>query len=151
MGDLKTSPRPASERVSWCLELPLLGLPSQDRFPSLTLLSLFLSFIFCPTSFLRQWAAFPGAWCLLLMIRSCFVEFAQRSNVLLMNLWGRKSCSRPVLFLRHLNSSFATCIFNKYLFAFIFTRKVSMWLRYVNEFRNQFLIESNILSCFEWC
>ena len=33
----------------------------------------FLSFIFCPTSFQRQWAAFLGAWCSLLVIRSCFV------------------------------------------------------------------------------
>ena len=32
-------------------KLPLLRLPSRDRSPSLGLLSLFLSFIFCPTSF----------------------------------------------------------------------------------------------------
>ena len=38
-----------------------LRLPSWDRSPSLPLLSLFLSFIFCPTSFQRQWAAFLGA------------------------------------------------------------------------------------------
>ena len=67
-------------------KLPLLRLPSQDGSLSLTLMSLFLSFIFCPTSFWRQRAAFLGAWCPLLEIRSCFVEFAQRSNVLLMNL-----------------------------------------------------------------
>ena len=42
-------------------KLPLLGLPSRDGFPSLTLLSLFLSFIFCPTSFRRLRAAFLGA------------------------------------------------------------------------------------------
>ena len=41
--------------------LSFLKLPSQDGSPSLTLLSLFLSFILCPTSFLRQWAAFLGA------------------------------------------------------------------------------------------
>ena len=56
----------------------------------ITLLSLFLSFIFCPISFQRWWAAFLGVWCYLLAIRSCFVEFAQHSNVLLMNLQGRK-------------------------------------------------------------
>ena len=67
-------------------KLPLLGLPSWDKSLSLTLLSLFLSFIFCPTSFWRKWASFLGTWCPLLVIRSCFVEFAQRSNVLLMNL-----------------------------------------------------------------
>ena len=38
-----------------------LRLPSRDRSPSLPLLSLFLSFIFFPTSFQRQWAAFLGA------------------------------------------------------------------------------------------
>ena len=65
---------------------PLLRLPSQDGSPSLALLSHFLSFIFCPTSFQRWWAAFLGTWCLLLAIISCFVKFAQRSNVLLMNL-----------------------------------------------------------------
>ena len=55
-----------------------------------------LSFIFFPTSFQRQWAAFLGAWCLLPVFRSCFVEFAQRSNALLMNLWGRKWSPRPI-------------------------------------------------------
>ena len=39
----------------------LLRLPARDGSPSLTLLSLFLSFIFCPTSFRRQCAAFLGA------------------------------------------------------------------------------------------
>ena len=47
-----------SESVSWCLETSLfLRLPS----PSQPLLSLFLCFIFFPTSFQRQWAAFLGA------------------------------------------------------------------------------------------
>ena len=50
--DSKTSPRPAGETVSWCLETsPILRLSSEDGSLSLTLLSLFLSFIFCPTSF----------------------------------------------------------------------------------------------------
>ena len=69
---------------------------SQDGSPSLTILSLFLSFIFCPTSFQRQWAAFLGAWCPLPAFRSCFVEFAQCSNVLSMNLWGRKWSPCPI-------------------------------------------------------
>ena len=76
--------------------LSFLRLPSQDGAPCLPLLSLFLSFIFFPTSFRRQWAAFLGAWCPLLAFRSCFVEFTQRSNVLLMNLWGRKWSPRPI-------------------------------------------------------
>ena len=41
-------------------KLPLLRLTSRDGSLSLTLLSLFSSFIFCPTSFRRQWAAFLG-------------------------------------------------------------------------------------------
>ena len=38
--------------------------PPQDGSPSLTFVSLsFFSFIFCPISFWREWAAFLGAWC----------------------------------------------------------------------------------------
>ena len=77
-------------------KLPLLRLLSQDGSLSLNLLFLFLSFIFCPTSFRRQWAAFLGAWCPLPEFRRCFVEFAQHSNVLLMNLWGRKWSPCPI-------------------------------------------------------
>ena len=58
----KAHHRLGSESVSWCLETSLfLRLPSWDGAPSLPLLSLFLSFIFFPTSFQRQWAAFLGA------------------------------------------------------------------------------------------
>ena len=71
--------------------------------PSLTLLSLFLSFIFCPTSFRRQQVAFLGAWCPLPVFRSRFVEFSQCSNVLSMNLWGRKWS--PRLFLCQLRTA----------------------------------------------
>ena len=75
--DSKTLHRPAGERVSWCLETsPPSRLPPQDGSPSLTLLSLFLPIIFCPTSFWRQWAVFLGASCPLSAFRSCFVEFA---------------------------------------------------------------------------
>ena len=88
--DSKTSHRPAGERVSWCLKtFPPLHLPPPDGSPSLTLLSLFVSFIFCPTSFWREWAALLGAWCPPPAFRSCSVEVAQHSNDFLMNLWGR--------------------------------------------------------------
>ena len=88
--------RPASERFSCCLETsPLSRLPPWDRASSLSLLPLFLSFIFCPTYFWRQWAVFLGAWCPLPASRSCFVEFAQHSNDLSMNLWGRKWSPHP--------------------------------------------------------
>ena len=41
--------------------LSFLRLPSWDGSPSLPLLSFFLSFLFSPTSFQREWAAFLGA------------------------------------------------------------------------------------------
>ena len=76
--------------------LSFLRLPSRDGALSLPLLPLFLSFIFFPTSFRRQRAAFLGDWCPLPAFRSCFVEFTQRLNVLLMNLWGRMWSPCPI-------------------------------------------------------
>ena len=55
--------------------LSFLRLPSQDVSPSLPLLSLFLSFIFFPTSFWRQWSAFLGTYVL-----------CQNSEVVMWNL-----------------------------------------------------------------
>jgi len=94
--DSKTPHRPEDERVSWCLETSPSRPPPWDGSLSLILLSLFLSFIFCPTSFPREWAVFLGAWCPLPAIRSCFVEFSQCSNDLLMNLWRRKWSPCPI-------------------------------------------------------
>ena len=71
-------------------------LPPQDGSPPLSLLSLFSSFIFCPTSFWREWPAFLGAWCPLPMFRSCFLEVAHHSNDLLMNSWGRNWSPCPI-------------------------------------------------------
>ena len=83
----KARHRLGSESVSWSLETYLfLRLPSQGGAPSLPPLFLFLSFKIFPTSLQRQWAAFLGARCPLPAFRSCFVEFTQRLNVLLMNL-----------------------------------------------------------------
>ena len=48
------------------------------------------------TTFQREWAAFLGAWCPPPAFRSCFVEFVQHSNDLLMNLWGRKWSPHPI-------------------------------------------------------
>ena len=96
--DSKTPHRQTGERVSWCLEtFPLSQLPPQDGSLSLTLLPLFLSFIFCPTFFGRECVAFLGAWCPPPVFRSCFVEVTQHLNDLLMNLWGRKWSPCPIL------------------------------------------------------
>ena len=84
--------------------------PSWDRSPPLTLLSLFLSFIFCPTFFWRQWAAFLDAWCPLPAFRSCFVEFAQRS-VFFWWIFGGES-GLPVLFLCHLRTAPLPLVFS---------------------------------------
>ena len=94
--DSKTPHRPARERVSYCVETsPSSWLPPQDGSSSQTLLSL-LCFVFCPTSFWREWAALLGAWCPLPAFRSCFVEVAQHSDHLLMNLWWRKWPPCPI-------------------------------------------------------
>ena len=57
----KLPPDPPVRGFPGVWKLLLLRLRSPDGSPSLVLLSLFLSFIFCPTSFRRQWAAFLGA------------------------------------------------------------------------------------------
>ena len=73
-----------------------LRLPSQDGFLSLPLLSLF--FIFYIFSYLLSKTMGCLSGCLMssASIRKCFVEFAQRSNVLSMNLWGTKWSPRPI-------------------------------------------------------
>ena len=89
--------RLGSESVSWCLETSLFfktPFPGWSSVPT-SFVSFIVFYIF-PTSFRRQWEAFLGAWCPLLAFRSCFVEFSQRSNVLLMNLWGRKWSPCPI-------------------------------------------------------
>ena len=79
-----------------------LRLPSQDGIPfpgrsslPTSFVSFFFFYIF---SFLfwRQWSAFLGAWSPLPAFRNCFVEFAQRWKVLLMNFWGRKWSPHPI-------------------------------------------------------
>ena len=95
--DSKVPHRHACKRVSYCVESsPPSWLPPQDESPSLNLLSLFSSFVFCPTSFQRDWAAILCARCPLPAFRSCFVKVAQHSNDLLMNLLGRKWSLHPI-------------------------------------------------------
>ena len=95
--DSKTPHIHSCEWISYCVETsPSSWLPPQGRSLPRNLLSLFLSFIFCPTSFWIHWAAFMGVWCPLPAFRSCFVEVAQDSNDLLMNLLGRKWSPYPI-------------------------------------------------------
>ena len=84
------------ERVSYCVDTSFSRLPVQDGSLSVRPLSLLLSFVFCPISFWRDWAAFPAVWYPLPTFRSCFVEVAQHSNDLPVNLWGRKWSSCPI-------------------------------------------------------
>ena len=93
----KACHRLSSESVSWYLETSLFfktSFPGQSSVPT-SFVSFFVFYIF-PTSFWRQWAAFLGAWCPLPAFRSCFVEFTQCLNVILMNLWGRKWSPHPI-------------------------------------------------------
>ena len=96
LGGSKAPHRHVCERVLCCVETSSSRLLPRDRSASLNLLFLFLSFIFCHTSFQRNWAVFLGAWCPLSAFRSCFVEVVQHSNDLLMNSWGRKWSPRPI-------------------------------------------------------
>ena len=74
--------------------------PGQVSIPN-SFVSLFVFYVY-PTSFWKEWAGFLDACCSLPAFKSCFVEIAQNSNDLLMNLWGRKWCT--ILFLHHLRT-----------------------------------------------
>ena len=89
----KLPPDPPVQGFPGVWKLPLLRLPSWDRSPSLALLSFFLSFIFCPTSFRRQWAAFLGTWCPQLAIRICFCEVCSAFNCSFNEFVGEKVVS----------------------------------------------------------
>ena len=95
-------------------KLPLLRLPSRAGSPSLAPLSLFLSFIFCPTSFWRQWAAFLGAWWAQLAIRVVLW------SLLCVELFFRWICRGEsgiaILFLRHLPKWVFNSLIQKILF-----------------------------------
>ena len=62
-----------------------------------------LCFIFCPTSFQREWAAFLGAWCPPPAFRSCFVEVAWHSNIFWWISWGESGL--PFLLLCHFRTA----------------------------------------------
>ena len=76
----KLPPDPPVRRFPGVWKFP----PLQDSLPVFVPRALLSLFIFYILSYLlwRWWATFLGTWCPLLAIRSCFVKFAQRSNVL---------------------------------------------------------------------
>ena len=89
--DSKTPHRHTYERVCYRVEtFPPSCLPPQDGSLSLNLLSLFSSFIFCSTSFWRDWTAFLDAWCPPSVSKSYFVEVDEHSNDLLVKLYGSR-------------------------------------------------------------
>ena len=66
--------------------------PGTELHPYLFCLSFYLLYFFLPPfedDGLLSWVPLPA-------FRSCFVEFTQRLNVLLMNLWGRKWSPHPI-------------------------------------------------------
>ena len=117
----------------------LLLLPPQDRSPSLTLLSLFLSLIFCPFSFWRQWAAFLGAWCPLPAFRSC-LWYLLNIQVFFRWICGGE-IDLPVLFLHHLR----TTPILPFLFPVLFTRPNSSAS---NMYPAYYMLLSNLFSSF---
>ena len=92
----KLSTHPPVSRFPTVWKLLLLddSLP-RTSLVSNSFVSLFIFYILS-ISFQREWAAFLGVWCPLLVFRSCFVEFAEHSNDLLKNFWGRKWSPCPI-------------------------------------------------------
>ena len=90
LGDSITPDRSACHRVSYYVEnFPPSWFTPQDESPSLNLLFLILSFIFCPTSFRREWVAFLGAWFPLLCSEVVLWKLLNIQIIFLMNFLGR--------------------------------------------------------------
>ena len=71
-------------------------LPPQYGSPSLTLCLSFYLLYFVLSPLEENGLPFGAAWCPLPVFRSCFVEVAQHSNDLFMNLWRRKWSPCPI-------------------------------------------------------
>ena len=108
--------------------------PGQNSVPP-SFVSFFVFYIF---SYLlsKSWAAFLGAWCPLPAFRSCFVEFTQRLNALLMNLWGRKCSPHPtpppswlLLYLNVFNISFLNLVSLNYISFYVWVWKLLSCVR----------------------
>ena len=105
----KAHHRLGSESVSWCLETSLFLKILFTGWSSVPTSFVFLSFMFFPTSFWRQQAAFLGAWCPLLEFISCSVEFI-RVQMFFWWISGGEN-GLPILFLHHLRTAPPTHIF----------------------------------------
>ena len=92
--DSKTPPKPACERISYGLETSPSQLLPQDGSPSLNLSSLFLSFIFCPTSF--QMGCLSGCLVSSASIQKLFCESCSALKWSFDESVGRKWSPRPI-------------------------------------------------------
>ena len=70
------------------------SLPRRVSIPN-TFVSLFFFYILSYLLF-KKMGCLYGAWCPLPAFKSCFVDVAQHSDDLLMNLWGRKWAPNPI-------------------------------------------------------
>ena len=108
----KACHRLSSESVSWCLETSLFfktPFPGQISIPT-SFVSFFVFYIFSYL-LLKTMGCFSGCLMSSPAFRSCFVEFTQHLDGLLMNLWGRKwSYSSAILGPRpkHFNFSYSS-------------------------------------------
>ena len=84
--------------------------PSQGQVSIPNSLSLFLSFIFCPTSFWREWAAFLGDWCPLSAFRSLFCGSCSAFKWSFGEFFCGRESGFPVPFLHHLGTPLTTPI-----------------------------------------
>ena len=92
----QNSPQSTCEKISYCVETSPSWLPPQDGSRSLNLLSLFSSFIFYPTSFRRDWAAFLGAWCPPPAFRSCLWKLLSIQMIFWWICGGSKWFPHPI-------------------------------------------------------
>ena len=117
--DSKTPHRPTSERFSCCLETtaPPSRLLPQDGSPSLTLLSVFLCFIFCLPHFEENGLPFwvPG------VLRQCsevvLGKLLSTQMIFCWIFWGENVL--PILFLSHLSVSPIFSLFLKIYVSYI--------------------------------
>ena len=104
--DSKTPHRLTFGSISYCVETsPLSWFPPQDGYTSLNLLSLFLSFIFCPTSFEEN--GLPSGY----LVSSASVQklFCGNCSIFKWSFdeFGGVKTGLPTLFLCHLKTAYS--------------------------------------------